>query len=328
MDEVGEIDRDMRGKVRPAHSDIAERAGGQHGVIARWQLLDMGFSRYAIDRMIAAGYLHPLHRGVYAVGHRRVSARVATMAAVLSYGSQALASHLSAAWIWDLLRDNRPVTDVSVRGRWGKPRKGIILHRPRSLHPDDIAIRDGIPCTSVARTLLDIAATRPSLLRRAFEEAERRRVLDLRSVHRLLERSQGHRGWARLKAVVESSTAPPRRTRSDLEEAFLDLILAEGLPMPTMNAMIGDYEVDAVWLDERVVVEIDHYSTHGHRTAFERDRIRDAEIQLARVQGAPRDRRPDRGAHRRGRPAAAGAEGLARARRRLAQRLAHAPSGS
>lgn len=281
MADVGQVGTDMRGELGPERRWIADLAGRQHGVVARWQLYEMGFKPGAIDRMIAAGYLHPLHRGVYAVGHRKVSRSGRVMAAVLAYGPQALASHVAGAWAWDLLRGPGHPIDVTVAGRAGESRTGIAVHRPRSLHPDDRAIRDGIPCTSVARVLLDIAATRPRLLRRAFEEAERRRVLDLRKVHRALERSHGHRGQKQLTALLEAVHAPPERTRSQVEEAFIDLIRAEGLPMPAMNVKLGEYEVDAIWPDRKLVVEIDHYSTHGHPTAFERDRIRDAELQIA-----------------------------------------------
>lgn len=244
----------------------------------------MGFKSGAINRMIAAGYLHPLHAGVYAVGHRDISARGFTMAAVLSHGPEAVASHLSAAWLHGILRDNRRVTDVMVGGRRGRKReedRRIVLHRPRRLPAEDRGVIDGIPCTSVARTLLDIAATRPRLLRRAFEEAERLRVLDLREVQRLLERCQRQPGRARLARLVDDAAGPPQLVRSDVERAFLELIRAEGLPMPATNAMVAGHEVDAVWFDRKLVIEIDHFATHGHRTAFERDRLRDVELQIA-----------------------------------------------
>jgi very-short-patch-repair endonuclease len=96
-----------------------------------------------------------------------------------------------------------------------------------------------------------------------------------------MERSHGHRGQKQLTSLLAAVQAPPERTRSQVEEAFIDLIRAEGLPMPAMNVKLGEYEVDAVWPDRKLVVEIDHYSTHGHPAAFERDRIRDAEIQIA-----------------------------------------------
>jgi very-short-patch-repair endonuclease len=262
---------------------IGRLAARQYGVVARWQLLKMGFEPGAIDRMIAAGYLHPIHRGVYAVGHTSLGRGGRVMAAVLSYGPEALASHVAGAWCWGMLRGPGSRIDVTVPARGAHPRQGIRLHRPRNLFPEDIAKVEGIPCTSVARVLLDLAATHAHLLRRAFEESERKRVLHLQKVRMLLERARGHKGAPRLRALLQDVHAPPYDTRSETEDAFLELLREERIrPPDAMNVMIGEFEVDAVWWDERVVVEIDHYSTHGHRTAFERDRIRDAELAIAR----------------------------------------------
>lgn len=204
------------------------------------------------------------------------------MAGVLAYGRDAVASHRTAAWLWDLLWDNRTVVDVTVAGRGGGRRRGIVLHTPRELHPEDRAVRDGIPCTGVARMLLDVAAALPSLLRRAYEESERRRILDLRAVERVIAVYKGHAGGPALGRLIEDARGPLHVTRSELERAFLDLVEAEGLPLPVLNAMVlGKYEVDALWPDRKVAVEVDHYATHGHRTAFERDRVRDTELQIA-----------------------------------------------
>jgi very-short-patch-repair endonuclease len=261
---------------------VAGLAERQHGVVAAWQLLAEGRTRGEIKARLRAGRLHPLYRGVYAVGHSRVTKRGRVMAAVLAYGPGALASHRTAAWLWEVLSDNRPRTDVTVTGRSGASRAGIVLHRPRQLAEGDRTRVDGIPCTSVARTLLDIAATEPPrALRRAYEESERRRVLDLRDVWRVLADARGHRGAKPLRALVGDATGPVPLIRSEVEARFLDLVRAEGLPLPTMNVPFGEYELDAVWLDRKVVVEIDHYATHGHRRAFEGDRVRDIELQIA-----------------------------------------------
>jgi hypothetical protein len=233
MGSVGRIDSAIRGQNDPRPRAIAARAASQHGVVARWQLLSAGFGRDVIDRMVSCGYLHPLHRGSYAVGHRNVSPGGRVMAAVLACGRGAMASHLASAWCWSLLRGTGRRVDVTVPGRrGGGTHPGIRLHRPRNLHPEDRAIRDGIPCTSVARVLLDLAETHPHLLRRAFEEAERRRVLDLRAVHRCMERAGGHRGASRLARLVAECTAPPPRTRSEVEESFRDFLREERVRQP------------------------------------------------------------------------------------------------
>ena len=260
MANVGRVDSAIRGQNDPHRRTIAERAEAQHGVVARGQLIAMGFGRNVIDRMVAGAYLQPLHRGVYAVGHRKVSRHGWVMACVIACGLDALASHLAGAFCWTLLRGPGTHIDVTVPGRrGGGTHPGIRLHRPRNLHPDDRAIVDGIPCTSVARVLLDLADSRPHVLRRAFEEAERQRVLELRQVHALLERARGHRGVKPLAALLEAVTDPPPLTRSEVEESFRDFLREEGIRQPdAMNVLIEEFEVDAVWFAEGVIVEIDH----------------------------------------------------------------------
>ena len=251
--------------------------------MARWQLLDIGFSGHSIDRMARAAYLHVLYRGVYAVGHRNVGNHGKVMAAVLACGPESLASHVTGAWALDILRWPGHPLDVTVPGRrGGGSHPGIRLHRPRRLEPEDRTVAGGIPCTSVARVLIELAETHPRFLRRAFEEAERKRILDLRKVQRLLERSRGHRGAGRVAALIAEVAVAPPRTRSELEETFRDFLRAEHIRQPdAMNVVIEGFEVDAVWIPEGVIAEVDHYATHGHRSAFERDRVRDAELQLA-----------------------------------------------
>jgi hypothetical protein len=143
-------------------------------------------------------------------------------------------------------------------------------------------MREGIPVTSVARTLLDLASVlRPRQLERVFEEAERLRHFDLRTMLELCERSRGRRGLRRVRALLAEASivAPP--TRSELECRFLDLCREEGLPLPAANHFVEGCEVDMLWARERLVVELDGYAYHGSRAAFERDRTRDATLQLA-----------------------------------------------
>lgn len=284
MTEVGRVSGCIDRKVAPVDAVIAWLAARQHGVVAAWQLLPRGITRDEIRGRVRNGRLHPLYRAVYAVGHTSVSAHGRVLAAVLAHGVRAMASHRTSSWVWNLLWDARARIDVTVLGRCGGARRrGITLHRPRNLAEADRAIRNGIPCTSVARTLLDVAASEPPrLLRRAFEEAERQRVLDMREIERVLSHGRGHAGVTPLARLAEEATVPPPMTRSELEEAFRELCCAAAIPPPAMNVPFGDYELDAVWFDERVVVEIDHYATHGHRAAFERDRARDVDLHLAR----------------------------------------------
>jgi hypothetical protein len=207
---------------------------------------------------------------------------------VLAFGPDALLSHRSCAALRGLLPDARAVIDVTVPGRTRKGLPGVRLHLPRTLHPDDRDAHDGIPCTSVARMLLDVAATAPARqLARVFEATERERVLDMRRVRDAIERSPGHRGRGPLAALTERLTDPPPATRSELERRFLELCEGAGLPKPAVNVTIAGYEVDIAWLDAKVIVELDGWEFHRTHRAFERDRRRNVDLQLRGFRALP-----------------------------------------
>jgi predicted transcriptional regulator of viral defense system len=270
------------GQGRPVDVLLAELAAAQHGVVAVWQLYMLGLSGRRVEWRAARGRLHRIHRGVYAVGHNKLTERGRWMAAVLAFGKDALLSHRSAAAHRNLLRDGRSVIDVTVPGRTRKGVRGVVLHQPRLLHPDDIDVVAGIPTTSVARLLMDIAATGPFRhLERAFEAAERERLLDMRKLHELMDRSPGHRGRKPVIALTEQFEEPPAHTRSRLEQRFFALCRKAGIPTPAVNAWVGKYEVDMLWQGPKIIVELDSWGFHGTRAAFERDRQRDVDLQLA-----------------------------------------------
>jgi hypothetical protein len=265
----------------PGDRGIAALAARQYGVVASWQLLALGLSRGAISRRVAAARLHPVHRGVYAVGHSALAGPGRLMAAVLAHGPTALLSHRSGAGWLGILPDHRSVIDVTVPTRSRGTRAGVVVHCVRRLHPDDRTVVDGIPVTSLARTLLDVAETEPlRRLERAFEEAERQRLFDLRALELLCERSRGRRGVRPLRALMAQAIEPPA-TRSELERRFLDVCRDAGLPAPAMNVVVAGHDVDAAWLDRRLVVELDSRAFHHTRTAFEADRVRDGVLQVA-----------------------------------------------
>lgn len=171
--------------------------------------------------------------------------------------------------------------DITVPGRSRRGRPGIVLHLVRHLHPDDRWVKDGIPVTSIPRTLLDLAATSPRHVKRAFEEADLRGLLDARDVTRLVARSRGRHGVPVLTALLASYRGPPPPVRSELERRFFELCREGGLPTPSVNVSIAGMEADMVWEEGRLVVEVDGRSFHATRAAFEEDRIRDASLQLA-----------------------------------------------
>ena len=270
----------MREQLQPG---LADRAARQHGVVTYEQLRDLGFSTSAIGRMAEAGRPHSLYRAVYAVGHRAVSYRGKLLAAVYASGEGAALSHYDAAWLWRLWRGTggrHYHVSTARKGRRGKGR--IRLHCVRELHPDDVTVVDGIPVTTVARTLLDMAEVLPlDRLRRLFEEAERLQVFDLGDMERACARGEGRRGVGRARAAMREARPEPAKTRSDLEIQFLDFCRAHGIPEPAMNLWVEGQEVDAVWLDRRVVVELDSWEFHRTRGAFERDRVRSEKLQVA-----------------------------------------------
>jgi predicted transcriptional regulator of viral defense system len=271
----------IRAQYGPGDGELAALSARQHGVVARRQLVELGLHRNAIQHRLATGRLHPLYIGVYAVGHRAIGPHGRWMAAVLACGGEGVLSHRSAAALWGLRPTSRPDVEVSApRSRGG--RKGIAVHRVRRLHPDDWAIQNGIPVTTVARTLLDLAeVTDRADLARAFEEAERLRLLDVRSIERLMRRSRGRRGLRPLAALIAQERAPLPATRSELERRFVEVCGEAGLPRPAVNVVVAGLEVDMVWADRKLAVELDGYAFHRTRAAFERDRIRDASLALA-----------------------------------------------
>ena len=256
---------------------MAER---QHGVAARSQLLALGLSRHEIDGCLACGYLVRLHRGVYALGHRVLTHRGDLMAAVLAMGPRAVLSHKSAASLHDLLMTSQTRVDVTVPGSRGAPRRrGLRIRVTQALHPEDVTTIDGIPVTSVARTIVDLAGVlNPGQLQRAIEQADREGVLNLLALQRALDRNRGFKGRARLRALLAEYTgAPP--TKSELERRFLELVDRAGLPRPGVNVRVAGIEVDCYWPDWSLVIELDSRAFHSDPRAFERDPIRDARLQ-------------------------------------------------
>src|SRR5437588_5273188 len=249
---------------------LAALAKRQHGVVARWQLLKLGFSRHEIDGLIARGHLDLLHRGVYAVGHTRLTVKGRWMAAVLAAGPDAVLSHRAAIALWELRPIPSGPIEVTVPVRPRTNRKGIRVHNVRSLHEDDRDEVDGIPVTSIHRTLLDYAASaRPQQLRHAVEAAERRELLDGRKLDALYVRRRRRRGLRALKATLAQIHGSAPWTQSELERAFLSLIREAGLPEPRTNVFVEGELVDCFWPSARLVVEVDSYPFHKSRTEFE-----------------------------------------------------------
>jgi very-short-patch-repair endonuclease len=227
-----------------------------HGITTREQLLNAGLSSQTIQRWIADGRLIRVYQGVYALGHLPPSPHAKTMAALLACGPTAVLSHRSAAKLWGLIRYDGP---IEVTAHNTRRRPGIIVHRHR-LTDHDITHHWGIPVTTPARTLTDLAhVLAPDTLTRAINDARLRNLLNLDDLPAKLRKDQ---------------TARP--TRSTFEDTFLRFLDRHHLPRPEVNAHVAGYEVDMLWRPQRLIAELDGYNTHEHR--FEQDREKDADL--------------------------------------------------
>jgi very-short-patch-repair endonuclease/predicted transcriptional regulator of viral defense system len=245
----------------------------QHGVVAHRQLLALGLSPTMIARRVRDGRLLGMHRGVYAVGHKRLRREGFWLAAVLAGGAQAALSHRSAAALHGIRDASGASVDVTVPAS-RRAQAGIRFHRAM-LTPEDLAVVEGIPTTTVARTLVDLASVVPTdHLAKAIDTAERLRLLDLTGIEETLDRTRGRKGpghAALRRALAEHRTT---LTRSDLEDRFLRLVTTSGLPLPQTNVQIQGFEVDAFWPKRRLVVELDGWAYHRTAKAFQRDRTK------------------------------------------------------
>jgi hypothetical protein len=246
----------MRPQVGNADAVIAEVAARQFGVVALAQLIQTGVSQSQIRNRLAAGRLHRIHRGVYAVGHPKLSHRGRWIAAVLACGERAVLSHRAAAELWQLISPTTGVIHITIPNGSGRRRNGLNIHRSH-LPRHEITLQHGIAVTTPARTLRDLRrVVEPWLYRRALRQAEYK-DLDLAGLQ-----TDG--------------------TRSEPEADFLRLCRRHRVPPPAPNQRIGRYTVDFLWATERLVVEVDGWAAHRGRQAFEDDHQRDIDL---RAQG-------------------------------------------
>jgi very-short-patch-repair endonuclease len=260
--------------------EIARIAFKQHGVVTLQQLRDAGLGAGAIDLRVRHGRLHRLHRGVYAVGHARISQEGRWLAAVLALGEGAVLSHVSAAALWGIRHSSSEYVHVTVPTAAGRQRRrGIVVHRCASLGPADIGERHAIALTSVSRTLLDLAGVlAPTRLERAVERSLALRLFDLRAVEAVLAANPRRPGASALTAIVAEIHHEPSLTRRELEALMLDLCDAHRIERPEVNVLVDGLEVDFLWRAQRLIVETDGREDHGTPTAFHRDRERDERL--------------------------------------------------
>jgi len=272
----------MRRKER-THHRLARLAQEQHGVVSRDQMRNLGYSDSAIDRATRAGRMHRVHRGVYAVGHLRLSPHGRCRAALLACGPRSTLSHDSAAWLWGLQATLAKTVDIAIPTR-GHRRREIHIHHLPHLTAGDITSSEGLPTTALPRTLLDRAATSTHRgVERDLDRAERLGLLELGAIDELFARVGKHPGIVKLRAAIELYR-DPAYTRSWLERRFLKLVREAGLPIPSVNVFVAGFELDMYWECERFAVELDGYKFHSNRASFERDPRRQEELKLAGIE--------------------------------------------
>lgn len=279
---MGAGDQRRRGGGRERERRLEALATRQHGVVGRWQLVELGFGRKAIAAACDRRRLTHVHREVFAVGHRRLSRRGREWAALLAYGPGTLLSHRSAAALWGIVRpDSGPVHVTANCGRQGKDRRaGAWVHRCK-IGPEDRAEQAGMPITTVARTLFDLAeAAQFESVKRAWEEADRLGLLQLAAVERVVARGRGRRSLRPIRALL-GEAHDYTRTRSPLEQRFQRFLMAHRLPPPATNVLLLGREVDCLWPAAKLIAELDSWEFHANRSAFERDRARDTRLLLA-----------------------------------------------
>jgi len=253
----------------------------QHGVVAWRQLIEGGLTEGQIKSRLNDGQLVPLHRGVFAVGHRRIGLYGEWMAAVLACGPGAVLSHGTAAQLWGIRGSRKPIEVTRVSGH--RRPHGVRLHQTRSLPAEHVTVEAGIPVTTLERTFLDNARRLDEKqLEHDLAEADRSRRLRWSKLWRILtEHGRGRKGVKRLKRVATRADPRFADAVSASEVDFLILCREEGLKMPQVNVLVEGRKVDFYWPEERVIVEADSYGFHGDPRSFELDHQSTVDLEAA-----------------------------------------------
>lgn len=244
------------------------------------QLRALGLSYDEVEGAVRKGWLHRLHRGVYAVGHRNTGPHGKLAAALLACGPTAFLSHRTAAAVWGLRGLSTRSIELTVPGSTRRhPR--LTVHRTATLpEPADLASRSGLRASSVARLLIELAAAeKQSELDRLIMQCVRKRILDLEAIEAALARHARRPGVARLKQALRAYR-PHRDRHSDLERAFDKLIAGTVVPPPQTNVVIDGWELDCYWPEAALVVELDGRDYHTAVGDMEKDKYKDSRLLL------------------------------------------------
>jgi predicted transcriptional regulator of viral defense system len=271
----------------PRDGEIARICHVQHGLVTLRQLEEQGLTVQAVHERLLAGRLHRIHQGVYSLTPGVMTERGKFMAAVLACGPDAVLSHRSAAYLWGLIDKWEEPLDVTAPNRRGRSPDGVAAHRDGSVQPIDKTTLYGVPCTGVARTLLDFAAVAPDWeVRKAVAQAEILRILDKAKLRALLKRSRRRRGVARLRLILDTIHPQTKRTRSELERLFLEMCAKRPVPDPEVNVWLSApngrrYQADFLWREKKLIIEADSRRFHDTDSSFVSDRKRQQQLELA-----------------------------------------------
>lgn len=261
---------------------LRELGAAQQGVAARAQLVERGLSVYAVDRLVRVMRLLVRHPGVYQIGPLPLP-RATEHAAILAGGGRTRISHRNAARLLGVLDAGTHDQEVEVTMPRRRRRRlaGVRIHRVRDLRDDEVTQVDGLPVTTPARTLLDLAEMEPRrAVEQAYATALRLQLVTPDDMREMVARHPGHRGAPLWRAMLAQQDEPAF-TRSAAEEKLLSLTRSARLPRPEVNVKVLGHEVDFLWRKERVVAEVDGYAFHASTRSFAADRRRDAELTAA-----------------------------------------------
>lgn len=291
FDHVGAVEdeEEITYDGREANAEIRRLSEDQHGMVARWQLLQMGLTPRQVGRRVENERLVPVRRGVYGVGHRPEGNLVKWMSAVLACGHGAALSHRSAAALWGLIVWNG---EAEVLSPYSGKRRGDedenaqfeppTVRRPRRLDSSETTVVKGIPVTSIVRTLIDLASVVDAeRLSGALNEATRRGLLNPTELRVEVTCARGRKGVGTLRRLLEKWHPETVLTRSELEVRFLDFLDGYGFPKPAVNQRVEGFEVDFYWEFYELIVELDGREFHDTNRGFEIDRERTAALELS-----------------------------------------------
>jgi very-short-patch-repair endonuclease len=269
---------------------LVRLASTQYGVVSTRQLRSLALDKSAVRHRVVTGHLHPLHRGVYAVGRGDLTDHGRWLAAVLAVGEGAVLSHRSAAALWGFAPDGGRESDIAAEpdvavARSLRPRSGVRIHRARNLPRRDTTLRQRIPVTTAARTLVDLADVVGDQreLRRAVNEALVQHRVSVPVLRRQVDARATKRGRARLATLLRRGRATP--TRSELEDRLFELLDRHGLPRPLTNQHLrelrGAPEVDFLFAEQMVVIEADGDEYHDTALARRADAAKQALLEAS-----------------------------------------------